>query len=209
MTNLLLSAVDFSSGLVNYLSETFGIWYTIILNAFGVIAIICKIIEYQVKKRKTMFLIIILASVCWFFYFLLYGNLTSSLTIVLGIIRLLIFMRRDTCKWARSMFWLYLFLVLQVAVVVYTSIIGFSWLDVFALAAGFVGIFAYFVTNPRMYRALSFVHMSLWVVNSGIYFYPVALISDSFSTISCSVAIYRFDLKKGARFDDTKGEKTA
>ncbi len=205
MNNLLLFSL---TDITNKLNNTLGIWYLIILNAFGVMAIICKVIEYQVKKRKTMFLTITIASVCWLFYFLLYGNLTSSLTILLGIVRLLVFMRRDTCQWARSVFWLYLFLALQVAVAVYTSIIGFSWLDVFALSAGFVGIFAYFVTNPRLYRAISFVHMSLWVVNSIIYFYPIALISDSFSTISCGVAIYRFDLRKYARQDKIEGEKT-
>ena len=64
MTNLLLSATDFASGLVNYLSDTFGIWYTIILNAFGVIAITLKVIEYQSKTRRGSLTFAILSDLC-------------------------------------------------------------------------------------------------------------------------------------------------
>lgn len=181
------------------LMQTLGVWYWIILNMFGVIAIICKILEYQVKKRSTMYILVTIASLCWTAYFAFYGNLISSITCALGALKFLVFMKRDTCKWARSIIWLYAFLALQTGVVVFTSIKAFSWLSIFTILAGYVGIFAYFVTDPRKYRLVSFVHMALWVINSSIYFYPVALASDSFSTISCAVAIYRFDLSKKAR----------
>jgi hypothetical protein len=202
MYNLLFSLSDFAKSL----SDSLGIWYLIILNAFGVVAIICKVIEYQAKKRKTMFTMVIIACVCWTFYFALYGNLISTISMIVGISRLLVFMQRDTRNWAKSMFWLYFFLVIQIGLVVYSILAGFKWLDIFAIVAGFVGIFAYFVTNERLYRIISFVHMSLWVVNSAVYFYPIALISDSFSTISCGVAICRFDLIKMARKNNSKTE---
>ena len=195
MHNLLISLTD----ITNNLSNSLGIWYDIILNAFGVIAILCKVLEYQAKQRQTMFAMVTIACICWTLYFALYGNLVSTITCGMSVIRFLVFMKRDTCAWAKSMFWLYFFLALQIAVVVWTSLISFSWLNMFAILAGFVGIFAYFVTNDKQYRLISFIHMSLWVVNGAIYFYPVALISDSFSTISCAVAIYRFDVRNKAK----------
>ena len=146
-----------------------------------------------------MYTMVTIASLCWTFYFALYGNMVSALTCGITVIRLLVFMKRDTCKWARSIFWLYFFVALQIGVTILTSLEGFSWLNIFAVLAGFIGIFAYFVTNPRIYRYVSFIHMALWVVNSAVYFYPIALASDSFSTISCGVAICRFDLSKKAR----------
>lgn len=204
MQNLLFSLQDFTKNL----NDTLGIWYFIILNAFGVIAITCKVIEYQVKKRRTMYVMVTMACACWTAYFGLYGNLISAITCGLSALRGLVFMKRDTCKWARSIFWLYFFLALQIAVVVWASTISFSWLDIFTISAGFIGIFAYFVTNEKQYRLISFIHMSFWVINSSVYFYPIALISDSFSTISCGVAIYRFDLSKRARAMN-KGKKTS
>jgi hypothetical protein len=204
MYNLLFSLSDFAKDL----SDSLGIWYLIILNAFGVVAIVCKVIEYQAKKRRTMFIMVTIACIAWTFYFALYGNLISTISMIVGIARLLVFMQRDTKKWAKSMFWLYFFLVLQVALMVYSILIGFSWLDIFAIVAGYIGIFAYFVTNAKVYRLISFVYMSLWVVNSCVYFYPVALISDSFSTISGGIAIYRFDIRKKVRENNNSKTET-
>ena len=192
MNNLLFSLSDFAKNL----NDILGIWYLIILNAFGVIAIIFKIIEYQVKKRNTMFVMVIIAGICWTLYYAFYGNSASTLTLLINVVKLLIFMRRDTCAWARSVLWLYFFLALQIVVAVFTVS---SWLDIFAILAGFVGIFAYFVVDGKKYRLISFIHMTLWVINGSINFYPIALVSDSVSTVSCGVAIYRYDLSKKAK----------
>ena len=204
MNNLLLTITELANRLTSALSGSLGVWYLVILNAFGVVAIICKICEYQVKKRNVMFTFVTIACVCWVLYFVLYGNLISGLTCFISVIRMLIFMQRGKHAWADSILWLVFFLVLQVLVTVFTVK---SWLDIFTILAGFLGIFAYFVTNATHYRILSFFHMALWVVNSAVYFYPIALISDSFSTISCGVAICRYDLVKRAR--SYAGEKKA
>ena len=181
---------------IKILNNTLGIWYLIILNAFGVIAIICKIFEYQVKSRGNMFALSTIANVCWVLYFLLYGNFASALTCVINVIKLLIFMQRGRRAWADSIWWLILFIVLQVFVTIFTVS---SWVDVFCTTAGFLGIFAYFFKSAKTYRILSFLHMSIWVVNSIANFYLIALLSDSFSTASCALAIYRFDIKKHSK----------
>ena len=187
---------DLSTNMVNTLNNTLGIWYLIILNAFGVIAIVCKIFEYQVRSRNAMFVFVTIACICWVLYFALYGNFASALTCLLSVIKMLIFMQRGKHKWADGPIWLILFLVLQTVVAVFTTT---GWKDVFAIVAGYIGIFSYFVLNQSRYRLLSFFHMSLWVVNSAINFYLIALLSDSFSTVSCGVAICRYDLSKNAR----------
>ena len=180
MNNLLLSVAEISA------------------NAFGICAIIFKIIEYQVKKRGTMFTIATIANVCWVLYFAFLGNVASTLTCFINVIKLLIFMQRDKHKWAESVWWLILFLVLQVLVSIYTIFSPTSsWMDVFCITAGFFGVLAYFFKDAKKYRFLSFIHMSLWVANSIANFYPIALLSDAFSTVSCGVAIVRYDLLKG------------
>ena len=196
MTNLLFSVADFSKNLVEILSNTLGIWYLIILNAFGVIAIGCKICEYQAKSRTKILTFATIASICWVLYFAFYGSFASTLTCFLSVIRMFIFMQRGKHAWADSIIWLIVFLVLQIVVAVFTVS---SILDVFSVVAGIFGVLAYFVINPTMFRALSFIHMTLWVVNSIINFFPIALISNSASTVSCAVAIYRYDLSKKAR----------
>ena len=182
--------------MVKSLDASLGIWYLIILNAFGVIAIVCKIFEYQVKSRNTMFVFVTIASICWVMYFVFYGNFASALTCLLSVVKMVIFMWRGRKKWADSSVWLYLFLAVQTIIAIFTTS-GIT--DIFAITAGYLGIFAYFFVNQRTYRMLSFFHMALWVTNSVINFYLIALLSDSFSTVSCAVAIYRYDLSKNAR----------
>ena len=74
MNNLLFSMADFSANMVKSLESSLGIWYLIILNAFGVIAIICKILEYQAKSRVLSLTLCSIASVCWVAYFAFYGD---------------------------------------------------------------------------------------------------------------------------------------
>ena len=186
MSLLLLANLD--QTLNNFFGNT---WYLILLNGFGILAIMCKICEYQVKKRNVMLAISSVANFLWVLYFIFYGDLASALTCFIGVIRLLIFMQRGKYRWAEGNIWLYVFLVLQVIVAIFTFA---SWKSIISLTAGFVGIFAYFVIKPTKYRVLSFFHMAIWVVNSIINFYPIALVSDCMSLTSVSVAICRFDI---------------
>lgn len=203
MNNLMLfSMAEFSEKMVNALDANLGIWYLIILNAFGVLAIILKVIEYQIKKRSLMMVIATIANFSWVLYFILAGNFTAGITCTLIVIRMLIYMQRGKKKWADSNLWVVLFVVLQAV----ASILTFkNWQDIFSTIAGFVGIFAYLTTNQSRYRLLSFIYMALWLSNSISYFvampmkYIVALGSDSFSTASVMVGIYRYDLSKKAR----------
>ncbi len=198
--NILFSGTSLVKELTSVLGTT---WYLIVLNAFGVIAIACKIFEYQVAKRDSMFVLATIANVCWVLYFAFYGNFASALTCVINVIKMLIFVQRGKHAWAESILWLILFLILQVLVTVFTVS---SYLDVFSVTAGFLGILAYFVVNQKTYRALSFVHMAIWVLNSIVNFYPIALISDSVSTISCGVAIYRYDIKHKVKHKNDNGD---
>ncbi len=202
--NNLLSVNALSQNLVDTLNSVLGVWYLIILNGFGVIAIICKILEYQVVKRDTMFILSTVANVCWVLYFAMYGNFASTLTCIINVIKLLVFMQRGKHAWADSVLWLIGFLILQVLVTVFTVR---AWYDVFSVTAGFLGILAYFVVNQRKYRALSFIHMATWVANSIVNFYPIALISDSVSTVSCGIAIWRYDISKKSRLDKKTEQK--
>ncbi len=180
--------------------------YVIILNGFGVLAICCKVSEYQAKKRSLMFVFATIANFLWVLYFVFYGDWASALTCLISSVRLLVFMQRGKYKWADGYFWLVFFMFVQAVVSVFTFT---GWQDVAALVAGFVGIVTYYVKNEKLYRILSVVFMSLWICNGLIKFYPIALISDSFSVISATVAIFRFDiLKKKASVNTNNVDKT-
>lgn len=187
----LLSVAQFSQQFVNILNETLGIWYLIILNAFGVVAMIFKVIEYQQKSRKIILTIATICVICWLFYFFLQGDFVSAIVSFVAVIQFFVFMQMGKKKWASSVWWLVIFLTFQLVFGILTFKV---WKDIFALLAGLLGTIAYFVMDKKKYRFLSFLCMSCWVVNSILKLYLIALLNDAFATISVAVAIVRFDI---------------
>ncbi len=186
---LLFSIVEISNKLVGTLSNFLGIWYIIILNAFGVIAIILKASEFQLKSRKLIFLFASLSALCWVMYFLVQGDFVSMFINFISMINIIIFLQRDRYKWASSKWLLLLFVLLQLSL----GILTFKyWHDIFAIVGGVLTTLSYFVINKKTYRYINVFNMSCWVANSISKMYIIALINDSFALISVIVSIFRF-----------------
>lgn len=190
--NNLLSLTDIANNLVSTFSGALGIWYVVLFNAFGVIAIIVKLLETQNKSRNKIVAFASIGYACWITYFVLNGNFTSAFVNAIGFVQCLIFMQRGKHAWADSIFWLIFFLVVQIVVSVFT----FSdWRSIFAIVAGLISTVAYFVMSEKLYRYLFFALITLWLVNGFIYFYWIAVIHDAFAWVSIVVAIFRYNIK--------------
>ena len=173
--------------IIEFLQTSFGIW-----SVFGIIGISVKIFEYQIKKRNTRIFIYALACTCWALYFLFRGEVVSTIANFLGLAQSLVFMQRENHKWARSYFWLWLFLGLQVA----NCVIGVSaWHDIFPMLANIAGAFAYFVIGEKQYRLLSFFNCIFWLSNSICKVAILALVCDVTSTISAIVGFIRYIIR--------------
>ena len=189
INNLVFSIVEISNKLVYALSNSLGIWYTIILNAFGVIAILLKVSEFQLKSRKLIFTFASCSALCWVMYFLVQGDFVSMFINLICMINIIIFLQRDKYKWASSRWLLYIFIALQLTL----GIISFKyWHDIFAICGGVLTTLSYFVLNKKTYRFINVFNMSCWVSNSISKMYVMALINDSFALVSVIVSIFRF-----------------
>lgn len=192
MNNLLFSLAQLGESIVNGLTSALGeLWFAVLVNAIGVVAIVVKITETQNKKRNAIVLFAILGSLCWVTYFILNGDFTSALVNVIGAIQGLVFMQRSKHKWADSVFWLYFFLAVQVAIAFFIWKSPFS---LFSIVAGLIGTIAYFVIDEKLYRYLFLALILLWIGNGIVYFYPIALIHDSFAAVSITIAIIRYNI---------------
>ena len=189
----LLTVGDFSQNLVSSLSNSLGFWYLIILNAFGVIAITLKVIEYQSKTRRGSLTFAILSDLCWTMYFLLQGNFVSALMCAIAVMQFVIFMQREKHSWANSKLWLVFFFALQGVSGILTFI---NWYDVFAITAGLITVVMYYVYDRKTYRIFSFFYVLCWLMNSGFNGYLLPLLNDSFSMVSVIIAIVRYDILK-------------
>lgn len=195
LNNLMFSFNALSDGLVSALQGALGAtFYIILVNAFGIIAMLLKVTELQLKKRNVIIVFAAVVSGCWVVYFSLQGDFASALSCFIGIIQSLIFLQRGKHKWADSILWLIGILVVRIVF----GVLSFKeWHDIFSISAGIIGTFAYFVMKENHYRAIFLVSILLWVVNSAFKFYIVAFLNDAFASVSAIVAILRYDLLKG------------
>ena len=129
----------------------------------------------------------------WILYFIFQADVVSALINVVCVAQLLVFLQREKYKWANSKLWLYFFVIIQIVI----GALTFSkWHDIFAILAGVSSTVAYFVLNKKLYRFISLFSMSSWVLNSVFKWYIIALLHDSFATVSVLVSIVRFDILK-------------
>ena len=191
MYNLMFALNSGAEKIANVLSQSLGIWYLIIINTFGVLAIVFKMSETQLKRRLLIIAFASISTGCWMCYYLLNGNLTSALISLIAIVKYIIFAQREKHKWADSKWWLYGFLVVQIIVGILTFK---NWTSIFAVTAGILGTFAYFTVSQKNYRWILLCCQTCWVINGAFNLYYVALIADSLATISIITAIIRFTI---------------
>ena len=191
----LLSINNMFDGFVNFLDSNLGIWYIVLINIFGVLAIVTKLTEYQFKKRIVRSIICFTAGLWWLFYFVLQGETVSSLANLVSMLQVLVFMQREKHEWAKSKIWLFVFLSLNLVI----CILGFKvWHDIFPPLAGIFGAIAYFVIDEKTYRYFALFNVVFWLSNS-IAKMPMtvlALICDSTCTVSALIGLKRFYNRK-------------
>ena len=171
-----------------------GIWYTIITNFIGVIAIILLALSFQMKSRKKLLFVFIFSQLCWALYFSLQGDLSSGVMCTLSIVMSLIFMQREKHKWANSILWLFFFIALMLT----CSILTFKndWRNLFPLFGNLLTTISFFMLNEEVLRVINIETYLCWMGNSISKFYIVALISDTLTFISVIVSIIRFNKKQ-------------
>jgi hypothetical protein len=204
MNNLLLISLEGIGEIVTGSLSSWGIWYHLLYNLIGAIAVILKIIELQLKNRSKRLVLAMSSAVCWVIYFFLCGKVTASITSIIAVIQSLIFLQRGKKAWAESIFWLFLFLGVQLGICVWNVMSGEGILVLLSVFAGLFGTMAYFVKNDRAYRILVLISLLFWVANSivGTFFSSstsrlwAALASDVFGTTSAIIAIIRYDIIK-------------
>ena len=201
MNNLLFSFVDLGQNIKNGLTNSLGLlWFNILINFIGSVAILVKVIETQNKKRTKIVLFAVINYYLWITYFILNGNFTAAVVNGISFVQLLIFLQRGKKKWADSVAWLVVFILAQVVAGYFTWAGPYS---LFSITAGILSTIAYYVMDEKLYRYFFLALITLWIFNGIVYGYVIALIHDIFAFVSILIAIIRYNFKK---VDDKKAE---
>ena len=195
MNNLLFSFAELGKNLNDGLINSLGVvWFNVLINFIGAIAILVKVIETQNKNRSAIIFFAIVNYSLWITYFALNGNFTAAIVNFISFIQTIIFLQRGKKKWADGIFWLILFISAQVIAGFFTWNGPFS---LFSICAGILSTAAYYVMDEKLYRYFFLALISLWICNGIVYGYIIALIHDVFAFVSILIAIVRYNFKKG------------
>ncbi len=189
----LLSITTLGESIVNKLSEL-GIWYLVLVNVFGILAIVFKVFESQLKKRSLIVLFAIASTFSWIIYYLLNGNIATALIVFVSIMKYFVFMQREKYEWANSPIWLILFIAIQVILLIFS--VGEDWTTLFSAGAGVLNTFAYYVLDVKKYKYILLASQICWVFNGVFNGYVVAYVADIIICIAIIVGILRYTIEE-------------
>lgn len=183
--------------MINSLSIlTEGIGYTVLIYAVGILAMALSVIAYQFKHRVTIIVVNFSGQACWVVYFLLQSDFTSAVSCAITVLVMATYSMKGRKKWVSSPITAIVFLASTVGF----SIITFAgWKDIFPLLAGVFAVIANSRSDEKRLRQFSSIWCVLWLVNSIVKLYPVALVNDVLCTGSTIVSLIRYRDKEGER----------
>lgn len=178
----------------------------IVAQVIGVIALTMAIISFQQNSRKRILIFQLLSGTIFAAHFLLLGAYTGSALNALSVVRNLIFFQKSNKKWAAHNGWLILFILLSVAVGIFTWESIFSLFPILGMVLGSV---SFWVDNPKYVRALSFPVSPLWITYNIATHSYAGIITEIFVMSSIIIGMLRFDRKnKGNIINEKKAINT-
>lgn len=169
---------------------------TVLIYAVGILAMVLSVIAYQFKYRVTIIVVNFSGQACWVVYFLLQSDFTSAVSCALTVIVMAVYSMKGKWQWVSSRICAGVFLV---AMIVFSLLTFAGWRDVFPLLAGVFAVIANSRSDEKSLRQFSAIWCALWLVNSIVKVYPVALVNDVLCTGSTIVSLIRYRGKEGER----------
>jgi len=187
-------------------------WFTIFIQAVGIVAMTIHMLSFQRPTQKGILRMQLVSSLLFAFHFGVIGAITGSILNLIGAGRAVVFGNREK-KWARSKWWLPLFITLYLAAYVLTFTVfgkeatpGNLVLEFLPVMGMTVSNVSFLLDNERKLRILALINSPLWMVYNGISGSIGGTVTEIFSLISVIVAIIRFDIRKGGKSSAGKKE---
>jgi len=168
----------------------------IVIQLIGFVWTVFILSAFQAKKRSSILLIQLIGAICFMLHFFLLDALSGSIMNGLVAVRSLVFYFRGKKKWADSVVWLPVFIILGVAAIVVT---WNGWLSLLPLIGLISTTFAQFSQKPMVVRLLTLPNCPCWLVYNSFAGSISGVITEILIAISIIVGFLRHDVKKKAK----------
>lgn len=153
----------------------------IIANIFGIGAMIFLFSIYQQKSRKNMLMCKLSADICWSVHYACLGAFAGIIPNFTGIFRELVFVNRKEKKWANSLLWPMIFILINIALGVRSF--G-NWYDVLPIVASSFVTVSLWIDNPNLTKIISFPVSAAFLTYDVFVASHIGIVNESLSMIS-------------------------
>ncbi len=167
----------------------------IVSQIFGVGAMVSLFTIYQQNSRKKMIILKLCADICWVVHYLLLGGFAGAIPNFIGIPREIVFMNRESKKWADNIIWPILFILCGWVFGIFTFK---SPINILPISASTFVTVSFWLKNPKLTKLVSIpVCLSFLIYN--IYLGSiVGVLNESLSICSIIISFIKSKIKKGA-----------
>lgn len=178
-------------------------FFDIFSQGVGILATFATVFSFQFKTQKGIMTMQSVGTVLWTLHFLLIGALSGSLLNLMCAARAIIYAKRSSKEWAKSVSWVYIFTV--TALVIYAlQFIAFGkeptiknliveFLPTLGVISTNVG---YRLESGFKVRCSQFISSPAWMIYNVFSHSIGGVITEIFSLVSTIVGIIRHDIKR-------------
>lgn len=167
--------------------------HTILIQAIGMIAVVCYILSFQIKSNKALFICQTTGSAVFCIQYLLLGALTGSINYLAAMIRNLMLSKMDKYPILRWKGWAYIYSAIAIIIMIITWQGPASILPTLAFV---VASFALLTDNAQKIRFYNLICISPAYLAYGIYAGSIgAILNETFILASIIISIYRYGWK--------------
>lgn len=165
---------------------------------FGIGAMIALFLSHQQKKRKNIILAKLTCDIFWVAHYLFLGATAGMIPNFIGIFREIIFIKRNSEKWASSVFWPILFIIINWLL----GIISFeSWFDVLPITASSFVTVSLWINNPKLTKLISMPISGAFLIYDIFVGSYIVIITESIAIFSIAIffinIFYKERIKSG------------
>ncbi len=174
----------------------------LVAQAIGIFAMVAIVLSYQCKNKKRLLILQMIGNVLFAVNMLMIGAYVGGLLNAIGIVRALVYMRKDRLKLPiRIVNLLFIASYLASYVLVFT-VFGkaFTLLNAIVELLPIIGItaltFGFAGSDARFVRRCSLINSPCWLIYNSVNLAIGGILCEVISLISLTTAMIRLDVKK-------------
>lgn len=169
----------------------------------GFISLVFALLSFQQKGRFRIMLFQVIASLTYSLQYFMMGAIVGGCLDLISFGRTVVFSQRETKRWARSGWWLVLFVLLLGAAGVITGFMSSEehswggrlfWINILAIAGALLSTVALWMRDGGLIRLISLFVGPCWIIYNTVVGSYFGVLSEAIAMISIIVGIIRYDI---------------